>query len=397
MRRKNILMIVESSYPGDPRVRREASTLKDRFDITVIALKRRGEKSREIVDGVRVLRIPRLPVVPVGKFHYLLEYLYLTIAASGLFLLTFPSRRYRVIHAHNPPDTLFLVGLLGKLCGARFVFDHHDLSPELYLSRFGGKKDLTYRILLWLERCSCRLADIVVTTNESYRALVAERHQVPLAKIHVVRNDPVLADLSAGAAPRSELPVLAARSILYLGAINPQDGLDHLMEIVRILAFKRGRRDFKCYVLGDGDSLPMVRKMVDNLGISDLVEIKGFIFDREVVRHYLAGCTLGVEPAPDNPLNRRSTFIKIMEFMAAGKPFVAFDLPETRVSSGEAGLLVPSGDLAGFAHAVSSLLDDPVKAGNLGAAGSERIRLCFNWDLAASRLRNAYQQLISMR
>jgi glycosyltransferase involved in cell wall biosynthesis len=394
MRKKNILMIVENSYPDDPRVRKEANSLKGRFDITVIALGKRGERMRETVDGVRVVRIPRLPHLPVGKFHYLLEYLYLTTASMGIFLLTFPLRRYRIIHANNPPDMLFLVGLLGRLFGARFVFDHHDLSPELYLTRFSGRKDLVYRTLLWLERRSYRLAHVVITTNESYRALAAERHRVAPAKILVVRNDPVLANVNpVGKRVAPPSPPLAKKSILFLGSINPQDGLDLLLEVVRILAVDRGRRDFKCYILGDGDSLAGQSERASRMGIDDFVEFKGFVSDRDAVRGYLSEATVGVEPAPENPLNRHSTFIKIMEYMAAGRPVVAFDLPESRISLGDAGILVPPGDVSGFADAVVSLLDDPKESARLGEAGKRRIADHLNWENAERALNQAYDRV----
>ncbi len=393
MRKTSVLMMVENTYPDDPRVRKEANSLKQRCDITVIALKKRGERCRETVQGVRVIRIPRLPVLPVGKFHYFLEYLYLTVAALGIFLVTLPFRRYRVIHAHNPPDTLFLVGLAGKLFGCRFVFDHHDLSPELYLTRFSGREDLAYRVLLWLERRSYRLADVVITTNESYRALTSARHGVPREKVHVVRNDPDPSKFSAEAGEGPALPVLAPRSILFLGAINPQDGLEILLETVAILARQPGREGFKCYVLGEGDSLPSLRARAAEMGIEPLVEFKGFVSDRRLVRHYLKSCALGVEPAPENPLNRHSTFIKVMEYMAAGRPFVAFDLPETRFSAGGAGILIPPGDVSGFAAAVGELLDAPERGARLGEEGLRRIQEELNWDQAAVRLGLAYDTI----
>ena len=173
-----VLMIVENAYPGDSRVRKEATALKELYDITVISLKRNYQNWHEMVDGVEVIRVPEvaLPInsirnrfikFPVNVLNYALQYSFFTTVSAGLFLLTYIRRRYKVIHAHNPPDTLFLVGLLGKLFSIKFVYDHHDLAPELYLSRYSGKKGIPHKILMLCEKLSCKLADIVISTNAS--------------------------------------------------------------------------------------------------------------------------------------------------------------------------------------------------------------------------------------
>jgi glycosyltransferase involved in cell wall biosynthesis len=257
-KKKNVLMIVENSYPADPRVRKEAQSLQGDLQLHVLALRRKGERWRETVDGVRVTRIPRFPEFgAVGRYHYALEYAYLTIASLLAFLFSHPFRRYRAVHVHNPPDTLFVVGAVAKLLGARFVFDHHDLSPELYLTRFGKRKDLPYRTLLRMERLSCRTADAVITTNRSYRDLECERHGIPPEKVTIVRNDPLLEDADG---PAGE-PDPSAPPLIFLGSINPQDGVDLLVRVVHRLAVVKGRRDVRCTVLGIGDSLEAVREL----------------------------------------------------------------------------------------------------------------------------------------
>lgn len=407
-KRKRVLMIVENSYPFDIRVRREAEAVQERFDVTVISIKRSGQKFHEIVDRVEVYRLPRIEsgderakrnwLSSVGnRIGYIVQYLFFTLAAAVIFAFTLPFRKYRVIHVHNPPDTLFFIGMIGKLFGIRFVYDHHDLAPELYLTKFGGRKDFIYRVMLWCEKLSCRLADVVISTNESYRQLEVARHGVDAAQTFVVRNDPVASEFQPAGPVEQECGESAAGrgtiNLLYLGSINPQDGVDVLLRALAQLRSEFHREDFACTIVGAGDALKMVRQLASELKIDDKVEFTGMVKDRSIIGKYMRGADICLEPAPENELNRHSTFIKVLEYMSAARPIVAFDLQETRYSAGDAAMLVRPNDIHGFVGAIVDLMDSEALRHELGQNGRRRIEAQLNWDTASRALSTAYDHL----
>lgn len=401
--KKRVLMIVENSYPFDIRVKREADVVKQRYNLTIISIMRPGQKFREIVDGVEVLRLPRLESgddrIKTGffaslanKIGYVVQYSYFTTVAALIFLVTIPFRRYRVIHVHNPPDTLFLVGILGKLFRTRFVYDHHDLSPELYLTKYGGRKDFIYRIMLWCEKASCKLANAGICTNESYRNIEIMRHGIDKNKTYVVRNDPDVEEFRPSADRGEEIPGREI-TLLYLGSINPQDGVDVLLRGISHLRNQLKRENFTCRIIGSGDSLSAVEKYANDLGLIDKVKFLGLIRDRAILREHLQESDICLEPAPENELNRHSTFIKVLEYMSAGKPVVAFDLEETRYSVDGGAILVRPGNIEGFAEAISSLMDNVELRRALGAKGRRRVESDLNWERSSIVLNRAYDSL----
>jgi glycosyltransferase involved in cell wall biosynthesis len=402
-----ILMIVENAYPADSRVRKEATALKGSFDISVISLKRDYEEWHEIVDGVEVFRIPEI-VLPTkhirnnfvrlisDMLNFSLQYFFFTSVSGVLFLLTHIRRRYKVIHTHNPPDTLFSVGLLGKLFLVKYIYDHHDLAPELYVSRYAKKRGIVYKILLICEKLSCKLADAIIATNSSYKELEVNRHNIQPDKVYIVRNDPVISEIC-----KSDHNKLDAnrkndnkkKNILYIGSINPQDGVDCLIDALKYLVHDLGEKEILCRIVGDGDALESVKVRAKESDLMDYVEFMGYVYDREKIREYLVQADVGVEPAPDNPLNRHSTFIKIMEYMAAAKPIVAIALTETKYSADGSALLIPPGDIYGFAHAIKKLLDDPILREQLGQEGFRRVTQELNFEKASQNLLEAYESL----
>jgi len=395
MRRKKILMVVENSFPSDIRVKKEADVLQRFHDVSVVSLrKKRNEPLREVHEGIQIYRIPELPAFNMGKVRYILEYAYFTLSAALVFVVTYPFKRYKVVHVHNPPDTLFIVGLLGKLLRTKFVYDHHDLAPELYLTRFSGRRDIIYKALVWSERLSCKLADAIIDTNESYKKIEMDRHRIKEEKIFTVRNNPIIRDcLSDDADKNTSTSKNGKKNLLFLGAINPQDGVDILLQAVRYLVHDLKRTDFVCNILGDGDSMEQVKRLARELDLDGCVDLKGLITDRSEVRRYLSTCDIGVEPAPANPLNVHSTFIKVMEYMAAAKPVVAFDLEETRYSLGGGGILVRPGDIAGFAQAIGDLLNNPALRSELGLKGYQRVMGELTWEKASDSLKSAYRSI----
>lgn len=411
--RQKILMLLENHIPGDVRPTNEAATLlKAGYTVTIIALRKKGERFKEIVNGVQVYRIPMITLFEKSirhdasylqilihhlksAFGYFIEYSYFTVACLLTSFYVLIKDGFDVIHAHNPPDTLFVVGLFYKLFGKKFVFDHHDLSPELFLTKFSNKKNLAYRILVFCERLSCRLADVVICTNESYKKIEMERHHIDPGKIFIVRNDPVINDCLQTIIDSKPRKNDKNNNVLFVGTINTQDGVDVLLQVIHHLTNVLNVRNFICYIVGDGDSVDLTKKLAEDMNITEFVDFKGYVSGRERIKEYLHFADVCVEPAPHNELNRHSTFIKIMEYMAAAKPIVAFDLKETRYSTNGTALLIQPGDIENFASAIKKLLDEPQLREKLGKSGFKRISKELNWENASLNLVEAYRSISS--
>jgi glycosyltransferase involved in cell wall biosynthesis len=407
-----ILMLLEHPFPRDVRVRNEARVLRDAgYKVTVVALKcDTGERFWEEVDGIHVYRIPELtlfkktPKRNPSVFHRLLtkitssigyvsEYLYFTLASLFVSSYVLMRHGFDVVHAHNPPDTLFLVGLCHKVFGKKFIFDHHDLSPELYRSRFGAKPDLIYRLLLAIEQCSVWLADVVIATNETYKDIEIKRDGIKPDKVFVVRNGPDL-NKTVLLPPDEQLRSMGKSILAYVGVLNPQDGVDYLLRALKYLACELHRTDFYCVIMGRGDSLEDLRALAKELELQEYVKITGFVPD-EVKLRILSAADICVDPDPSSPLNDVSTWIKIMEYMALGKPIVSFDLKETRVSAQEAAIYVTPNDEKEFAKAIAHLIDNPAERARMGEFGRRRVENELAWHHVSRNLLSAYDRLLA--
>jgi len=399
MTRSHVLCIVENnSVPKDIRVWREAHAIRQ-WDIKVSIISPRSERDSlpfEKREGIEIYRYPNIEFIH-GKAAFIAEYLNALFWQSVLALKIFIHHPFQVIHAANPPDMIFLLAWFYRLFGTRFIFDHHDLSPEVYLSRFSGRKDLFYHMLYLCEKLSCRTADAIISTNRSFKDIVMKRHGIEGKRFHIVRNDPVHRETPQQEDYHSE--ALGDESIVigYLGTINPQDGVDILIEAAALLVHDMNVHNLKYLIMGDGDALQSVRNKVREMKLDPYVDFTGFIHEKSIIHSNLARTDICVEPAPDNEMNRYSTFIKIMEYMEAGKPIVAFDLRETRYSSGGSALLVEPKDTRGFAGAIKQLVDAPELRRQLGETGKKRIRKALNWDKAAEELKEAYISLGMIR
>jgi glycosyltransferase involved in cell wall biosynthesis len=405
-----VVMLVENEFPRDTRVRNEAFTLAAAgLQVSVIALRGKGEARRELVNGVSVHRIPRLTVfkkLPQQKrsplvalvnrvrilVGYVSEYLYFTTACLVVSCRIAVREGIDVIHAHNPPDTLFLVGAFHKLFGRKFVFDHHDLCPELYRSRYKTPSGLLTRGLAFCERASVRLADVVIATNESYRRIDIERNGITPDRVFIVRNGPDLSRVRL-TEPDPELRGRAKVILGYLGAMNPQDGVDYLLRALDCLRHKLHRSDFHCIVIGDGDSLEELRRLAKELRLDQCVTFTGFIPDQDMVR-YLSTVDICLDPNPSSPLNDVSTWIKVMEYMALGKPVVSFDLRETRVSAGDAAAYVEPNNEMEFARTIAALMDDPARRARMADVGRARVQHELGWHVTSRNLIRAYEHLL---
>ena len=403
-------MLVENEFPSDTRVRNEAATLvANGYRVSVISLRSAEEPWREVVDGVEVYRVPRLTVFSklprrsrsgVGRFvqksrtvfGYVTEYCYFTSACLALSVYVLLTEGFDVIHAHNPPDTLVLVTGVHKLLGRKVVFDHHDLCPELYLSRYRTNVEgIITRGLRFFEKLSVKCADVVIATNESYRAINIERNGASPDRVFIVRNGPDARRVRL-TEPDQRLRSLNKKILVYVGAMNPQDGLDHLLTAMAYLAHDLKRIDFHCLLIGSGDSLDALREQATALGVDDCVEFTGFIPEDDLLR-YLSSADICLDPNPSSPLNDVSTWIKVMEYMALAKPVVSFDLKETRFSAGNAAVYVTPNDEAAFALAVATLMDDPERRSEMGQYGVARVKSELGWHVTSQNLLRAYELL----
>jgi glycosyltransferase involved in cell wall biosynthesis len=409
--RGRVLMFVENHFPSDPRVKNEADLLTSAgYSVTVVGL--RGKKdtvASRVVDNIQVYLIPRVTLFtktrkenPTGLERlwfrlialvgYTWEYLYFTAACFAMSLYVAMKHGFDVIHAHNPPDTLFLVAAFYKPFGKKFVFDHHDLCPELYRSRYKADSGFLTAMLGLFEKCSVRLADVTIATNESYRAIQIERGKIDPKKVFVVRNGPNLRRV-AYRTPSERIRSMNKCILCYIGALNPQDGVDYLLRSLRDLVYKLDRKDFYCIIMGTGDSLMDLRTLAQDLNLEGYVELTGYVSDEDLMSN-LSAADICVDPDPSSPLNDVSTWIKIMEYMALGKPIVTYDLKETRYSAQDAALYVKPNNELEFADAIAKLMDRPDLRAQMGEFGRQRVMRELKWDVVGQDLLRAYKALL---
>jgi glycosyltransferase involved in cell wall biosynthesis len=406
-----ILMLVENYFPQDSRVKNEASLLTEAgYQISVIALRRKGQAGRETLNSVEVYRLPTLelfkktPSANVNQINllfvklksflgYVVEYCYFTAACLTVSTYIFVRRGFDVIHAHNPPDTLFLVALPFKLLGKKFVFDQHDLCPELYRSRYSAAEGFYTRILRMFEWCSLKLADITIATNESYKQIQIKRANKNPRDVFVVRNGPNQMRMTP-VAPSTRLKKMNKFILCYIGSLNPQDGVDYLLRSLRHLLYDLKCSDFHCVIMGTGDSLQDLRDLAENLQLNGCVELLGFVSDEDLQAN-LAAADICVDPDPSSPLNDVSTWIKVMEYMAYAKPIVAFDLKETRFSAGDAAVYVRPNREAEFAEAITQLMAQPELREKMGTFGRRRVEHELQWNTVGKNLLAAYETVLA--
>ena len=304
------------------------------------------------------------------------------------------NRRFDIIQACNPPDTFWLLALLWRPFGVKFVFDHHDLNPELFISRFGEPRSvgklLEYLGLLWLERRTFRAAHRVISTNESYKAIAVKRGRRRPDEVTVVRSGP---DTQQMRPIHPDHPRPAGHiELVYLGIMGPQDGVDQALLVVDELVHRRGRTNVTATLLGFGDCLEELKAQSTSLGLDDCVTFAGRV-DRAAIAEYLSRADIGLCPDLRTPLNDLSTMNKTMEYMAYGLPAVSFGLTETRVSGADTLLYVPSGDIGAFADAIERLIDNPGLRAELGSKARTRVVNLLDWRPQAEAYVAVYDEL----
>ena len=393
--RRHILILVENlSVPSDRRVWQESRALVDAgFEVTVICpTGTNHDREREVViEGVRILRYP-LRTATGGPLGYLREYTIAVWHTLRLAIMVRRAGRIDVVHACNPPDLLFLVALALRPGGTRFVFDHHDLVPELFVSRFPGRGRTLYRLTRCVERLTFAAADAVISMNESYRRVAIERGKMAADRVVVVRSAPDLSHF-AGREPDVSLRRGKPYLLAYLGVMGPQDGVDYALRAVQLLHTEIGRDDFHCVFMGAGDTFDEMVALSEQLGVADIVEFPGWVGD-EFIQRCLSTADVCLSPDPLTPFNDVSTMNKVVEYMAMGRPVVSFDLVETRVSAGDAAVYVAANDELDFAKAIDALLQDPERRRQMGESGRRKVEQELSWEASRRALVGFYEELL---
>jgi glycosyltransferase involved in cell wall biosynthesis len=389
----SVLIIVENlPVPFDRRVWMEATTLvASGYRVSVICPMGKGYESPfEQIDGVAIYRHP-LPPERSSMIGYVREYATALLHEWRLARKIYKTNRFDVIHACNPPDLLCIVAWWFKaLHGTRFLFDHHDLAPELYESKF-NRHDLFHWALLRAERLTFLTADIVISTNESYRAIALSRGGKHPSQTFVVRSGPNLSLFSP-------VPPVAAYKkgkrfmVGYLGVMGEFDGVDHFVRAAEHIVKHHARNDIHFCLIGSGPMLDTLKKLTGDLRLDTFIEFTGRVPDREMIDR-LSTCDVCVDCDPLNSLNDKSTMNKILEYMALGKPVVQYDLVEGRRSAGDAAIYARPNDTADLALKILTLLDDEELRRRMGVIARARMENEFEWRHQAPRLLNAYEAL----
>jgi glycosyltransferase involved in cell wall biosynthesis len=390
-RQSGVLIVVQNlPVPLDRRVWQEALALVDAgYQVSVICPRGGDEPAYRQLDGVHIYTYAPPPPAK-GVFGFVTEFVYCWLRTALLSMRVARRIGFDVLQACNPPDTYWLLGLLHKIRGRRFVFDQHDLCPELYEARFGARGPL-HRMLLILERATYWSADAIIATNESYRSVAIQRGALSGRDVAIVRSGPD-PDTMYRADPVPELRHGRRYLVCYLGIMGPQDGVDRLLGAIDMLVHDMGRTDVHFGLLGFGDCLDELRSTAIERGLSDVVTFTGRA-DATTIRRWLSTADIGVTPDPPTRFNDLSTMNKTMEYMAHEIPVVSFALTENARSIGEAGLTVVDDDKA-LASAISELLDDPDRRRSMGELGRERIVSQLSWQSQVPAYIGVFDKLV---
>ncbi len=388
---KHILIIVENlPVPFDRRVWQEANTLKENgADISIICPKMKGySKSREIINGIDIYRHPLRE--GSGALGYIVEYIQAIFYWFVLSLNIFFKKRFHVIHGCNPPDLVFIVAFFFKAFGVKYVFDHHDVNPEFYISKY-DKKGFFYQALCFVEKLNFKVANWSISTNESYRKVAIDRGGMIPSRVSIVRSGPKL----------DKLKILSGDSkykhgkkylIGYVGVIGESEGLDLLVEAA--VELRKKRDDVRYAIIGSGIYLAQIKLDAKNSNVDDIFDFYGRVSDEDLLA-ILNTADVCVNPDKPSAMNNMSTMNKIMEYMALKKPIVQFDLDEGRFSAQDASLYVEHNNIQAFADAISSLLDNSNKRIEMGEFGYDRVKNNLSWEVESKKLIEFYSKVLN--
>jgi glycosyltransferase involved in cell wall biosynthesis len=384
----SVCILVENQpAPFDRRVWQEARALTEAgYHVSIICPKALGlNSSYEKIDGIEIYRHRTWEAS--SSWEYFLEYSWAIAAQFFLALKVYRRTRFRVLQACNPPDMLFPIGAFFKILGVRFVFDHHDLCPELFEAKF-GKRGVLYRLVCFFERLTFRCASVSIATNESYRDLAIKRGGISPERVFIVRSCLDLRKV------RRRSPTIAlkrgkAHLVVYLGIMESQDGIDLLLQSIESLVHRHQRQDAFFVLIGSGTETGRLRALASDMGLDDILTFTGRIPDEEL-ELYLSTADVAVAPDPATPMNDMSTMNKILHYMSYGLPIVQYDLTEGRRSAGNAALYARPNDPEDFATQIAKLLDSESLRKELGECGRRRIEERLNWEKEKNQLLLAY-------
>lgn len=386
-----ILIIVENlTVPLDRRVWQEARTLKEAGYTVSIVCPKGGKYTApyELLEGIHVFRHP-LPYEADGALGYAVEYSWALAWEFALSIKAYWKVGFDAVQACNPPDLLFLIGGFWKyLFGKRFVFDHHDINPELFEAKF-NKRGRFHKLLLWLEKLTFKTADVSIATNETFKEIAVKRGGMSPDRVFIVRSIPDLTRFKR-VAPNMALKNGRKNLIGYVGIMGAQDGVDLLVDAMDELVNMQGRQDVQCAIVGSGTELPRLEAMVADKGLKDYVTFTGFLSGEPLLQAF-STFDIGAIPDPKNTYNDKISMNKVFEYMTLGIPFVSFDLVECRKASGDAALYAADNDPRDLAAKMARILDDVDLKGALGEEGASRSRALLKWDSERSRLLAAYE------
>lgn len=397
MPRPHVLIIVQNlPVPLDRRVWLECRALTEAgYEVSVICPRGEGDPGYEVLDGVHLYKYSPPPPAG-GLLGYALEFALSWLHTARLSRKVWRRKPFAVMQACNPPDTYWALARLWRRRGVKFVFDHHDLNPEVFRSRFGEPEGRGSRLqlagLYWLERMTFRTADHVISTNTSYQRIAIERGGVPEENTSVVRSGPDTTVMKPGR-PVTELRRGRQHLVVWLGIMGPQDGVDVVLDVARRTVFDHGREDVQFAVLGFGDCLAELRRQCTESGLDKYVDLPGRVGPAQI-SEYFSTASAGLSPDPLNPLNDVSTMNKTMEYLAYGLPVVGYRLTENAISAGDCAVFVEPGDAAGCTAELVALLDDPQRREDLGKRGRRRAELELDWAPQARTYVGVYDRLL---
>lgn len=393
---RKILIVVENlPLPFDRRVWQEAKTLRAAGAVvSIICPTGKGFTRRyEEIEGIHIHRHP-LPLDASGALGYLLEYgaalFWETVLAWKIFL----TRGFDVIQGCNPPDLIFAVALPFRLFGVRYIFDHHDINPELYEAKF-GKRGAFWRLMRLLERITFKVATVSIATNESYKTIAVERGGMRPEDVFVVRSGPDLGKLTR-VPPEPKWRNGRRHLVGYVGVMGEQEGIDLLIDAVEHIVRDQGREDIQFCLVGGGSSLEALERLAAERGLADYVTFTGRAPD-SVLFEVLSSADIGVNPDRVNAMNDKSTMNKIMEYMAFALPIVQFEVTEGRFSAGAASLYARANDPVDMAEKIVALIDDPTRRAEMAAFGRRRVEQELSWDYQVAPLLAAYRRALAGR
>lgn len=391
---KHVLLVVENSFvPLDSRVWNEAKSIRKICDnVTVLCHKdKRGSKYHKIIDDIDIYMYPNI-IDGSGIYGLITEYIFAYLFISIYSLLIYIIKPFQVVHLANPPDFLSIIYFPFKLLNVKIIFDNHDLSPETYIAKF-GRKDMFYKALLLLEKITYKLSDRIITVNESFKTIISKRKRKDKKLVIVVRNGPNLNVVKKSMKKRKNN--IKENIIGYVGKIEKQDNLEKLVLSIEYIVKVKKYKNFKMLIIGDGTNKSHIEELVKQKGLSKFCIFHGPEYDRIKLYQLLASTKICVDPQIYSEESKIITAIKIMEYMAVGKPVIQYNNCEGRVTAGESSLYIPNNNEKVFGDVLVDLLKDKERRLKMGKNGLKRFRDLLQWEIQEKKLLCLYSEIFS--